>query len=126
MFRTIAICLPTGLFLALFGIGFGLGCKDDFEQGRRMPGSNPIGMPDALPEEIIDPSKQPEECPESLPKEGETCPGVTRANIACRYAVRQCPNGYDIVQTMCCNRGSIWVPCDLFDPCPEAEADAGM
>ena len=28
-----------------------------------MPGSNPIGMPDALPEEVIDPSKRPEELP---------------------------------------------------------------
>ena len=125
MLRAISIWLPAGLFLVLFGLGLGFGCSDDFEtKPRRMPSSNPIAPPDAM-EEVVDPSKQPENCPESLPREGETCPTVTQANITCRYAARQCPNGYDVVQSMCCTRGGIWVPCGTYDPCPEPEVDAG-
>jgi hypothetical protein len=125
MIRTFARWLPAVLLLALFGGSFGLACSDDFEQKMRRPTSNPVGMSDALPEEVLDPSKQPEECPGSQPKEGETCPMVTRASISCRYVTRLCPNSYEVVQTMCCTRGGIWVPCGTYDPCPEgSDVDA--
>lgn len=125
MLKAVSVWLPAGLFLALFGLGVGFGCSDDFETKRRMPSSNPIAPPDAM-EEVIDPSVQPANCPGSLPREGETCPTVTQANITCRYAARQCPNGYDVVQSMCCARGGIWVACGTADPCPEPEPDAGL
>ena len=98
MLRAIAIWLPAGLFLALFGLGLGFGCSDDFDKQRARPAATRSACPTPC-EEVVDPSKQPEDCPESLPKEGETCPTVTQANITCRYAVRQCPNGYDVVQS---------------------------
>jgi hypothetical protein len=125
MRKAIALWLPAGLFLALFSAGLGFGCTDD-EPKMRRPSSDPRGMPDAM-EEVVDPSVQPANCPESLPREGETCPTVTQATITCRYAARQCPNGYDVVQSMCCSRGGIWVPCGTYDPCPEGEGtvDAG-
>ena len=122
--RAISIWLPAGLFLALFGLGLGFGCSDDFDKKTRRTQQQP-DRPARRMAEVIDPSKQPENCPESLPREGETCPTVTQANITCRYAARQCPDGYDVVQSMCCTRGGIWVPCGTYDPCPEPEVDAG-
>jgi hypothetical protein len=128
MLRTVMTWLPAGCLLLLFGASLGLGCMNDDLEGskRRRPSSNPIGMPDALPEEDAG-QGQPENCPESLPKEGETCPTVTRANITCSYAARLCPNEVDSVsQSMCCGRGSVWVPCGTYDPCPVPEVDAGL
>ncbi len=129
MLRTVMTWLPVGCLMLLFGAGLGLGCMNDDLEGsrRRMPSSNPIAAPDALPEEDADQGLQPANCPESQPKEGETCPTVTQANITCRYATRQCPNGTDSVsESMCCGRGSIWVPCGMYDPCPVSEVDAGL
>ena len=127
MLRPLATWLPTGLFLVLLGLGLGFACSDDGPKMRR-PTGNPVAMPDAM-EEMIDPSMQSAECPESQPKDGETCPTVTRAMITCRYAVRQCPtSGYNVVHAMCCGKGGIWVPCGIDDPCPEpgSDPDAGM
>ena len=92
------------------------GARTTSEQGRRMPGSTPIAMGPARGGHRTR-RKQPEECPKSLPKEGETCPGVTRVNIACRYAVRQCPTGMTSCRPCAATAAASGSPCGLFVPC---------
>jgi hypothetical protein len=115
-------------FAMLGSLAVGAGCGGDEEtSNNRLDGAVFLG-------DVADDLDPMASCPESQPRLGETCPGITETRVTCTYKVGVCvqPNvTFDETVDFCCVRGGNWdqcgantTPCDNQDP-PETNPDAG-